>query len=119
MGRIYRLFTGVALLAATAAPAHAASLGTGPLRVADLQSYRCAVVNIGTRPTDVEVVVTIGGGGGGADKSCAALAPNGVCVAENDAGFAADRFCTVAAGSRRSVRSAFCNVSTGICVPVQ
>ena len=64
------------------------------------------------------MVVTIDGGGG-ANTSCAGLAPSDVCVAGNDAAFAADRFCTVSAGNGRSVRGTFCNVTAGICLPVQ
>lgn len=114
-----RLFLGAALLAATASTADAAGIAAGPLRVADLESYTCAVVNIGTKPVDVEVVVTINGGGGGATKKCAGLAPNGVCLAENDAGSSGYRFCTATATSKKSVRGTFCDVSTGICIPLQ
>ena len=114
-----RLFLGAALLAATASTAHAAAIAAGPLRVADLESYSCSVVNIGTKPVDVEVVVTINGGGNGATKKCPGLAPNGVCIAENDAGSSGYRFCTATATSKKSVRGTLCDVSTGICIPLQ
>lgn len=114
-----RILMGAALLAAVASRAEAASIGSGPLRVDDLETYTCAVVNIGTKPIDVEVEVTINGGGNGATKKCAGLAPDGVCVAENDAGSAGYRFCTATASSKKSVRGTFCDVSTGLCIPVQ
>ena len=114
-----RLFLGAALLAATASSAHAAAIASGPLRVADLESYTCAVVNIGTKPVDVEVVVTINGGGGGATKKCPGLAPYGVCLAENDAGSSGYRFCTATATSKKSVRGTFCDTSTDVCTPLQ
>lgn len=114
-----RLLIGAALLAATASSAQAAAIASGPLRVADLENYSCAVVNVGAKPVDVEVVVTIDGGGGGATKTCAALAPNDVCIADNDAGSSGYRFCTAIVGSKRSVRGTFCDLSTKLCVPVQ
>lgn len=114
-----RLFLGAALLAATATSANAASLASGPLRVADLQTYGCSVVNVGTKPVDVEVVVTIDGGGSGATKTCAGLVPNDICIAENDAGSFGYRFCTATVTSKKSVRGTFCDVTTGICTPLQ
>lgn len=119
MNKGIRLFLGAALLAATATNAHAASIASGPLRVADLQTYNCSVVNVGTKPVDVEVVVTIDGGGGGATKKCAGLLPSDVCIAENDAGSFGYRFCTATATSKKSVRGTFCDVNTGICTPLQ
>ncbi|MBY0275400.1 hypothetical protein K2Z84_08665 [Candidatus Binatia bacterium] len=114
-----RILLGAALIATVASRADAAQIGSGPLRVADLESYTCAVVNIGTKPVDVDVVVTIDGGGGGATKKCAGLVPNDVCIAENDAGSSGYRFCTATASSKKSVRGTFCDVGTGLCVPVQ
>lgn len=114
-----RLIVGAALLVATASSAQAAAIASGPLRIADLQTYSCSVVNVGTKPVDVAIVVTIDGGGGGATKTCAALAPNDVCIAENDAGSFGYRFCTATASSRKSVRGTFCDVTTGICTPLQ
>jgi hypothetical protein len=114
-----RLALAAALLAATASSAQAAAIASGPLRVADLQTYSCSVVNVGTKPVDVDVAVTIDGGGNGATKKCAGLVPNDVCIAENDAGSFGYRFCTATVSSRKSVRGTFCDVTTGTCTPVQ
>lgn len=119
MKKATRLAMMVALLAVAASPAAAASIGSGPLRVKDLDNYHCSVVNVSAKPVDVRVAVSINGGGYGADKTCAALAPNAVCVAENDAGSIGYRFCTATVGNKKAVRGTFCDVTSGLCVPVQ
>jgi hypothetical protein len=119
MNKATRLALAVALLAISVSPAAAASIGSGPLRVKDLETYGCSVVNVSAKPVDVQVVVSINGGGSGVSKSCPALAPNAVCVAENDAGSFGYRFCTATVSSKKAVRGSFCDVTSGVCVPVQ
>ena len=119
MNKGTRLALAVAVLAVAASPAAAASIGSGPLRVKDLETYSCSVVNIGTKPVDVAIEVRINGGGNGTTKNCAALAPNAVCVAENDAGSFGYRFCTATVSSKKTLRGSFCDVDTGECTPVQ
>jgi hypothetical protein len=106
---------------AGAGTAHAATLASGPLRVAEQNAYSCSAGNVGTREVDVEVTVTIDGGatGNGVSTTCAGLAPNAVCVAANDAASTKYRFCTVKTSNRKAVRGTFCNTTTAVCVPVQ
>lgn len=116
-----RLLGLMAGLFALAGSAQAATVGSGPLRIADLNAYACAVANVSSKPVAVEVNVIIDGGaaGSGATNVCPALAPNAVCTAANDAGSTNYRTCVVTTGSKRALRGTFCNVTTGICVPVQ
>jgi len=108
-----------AMLAAGSSAAEAATLASGPLRVADQQYFTCSVANVGTGDVAAKVDVTIAGGGYGAASNCPALAPAGVCAADNQAGSANYRYCTITTSNRKAVRGTFCNTSTGICVPVQ
>ena len=108
-----------ALLALSAVQAVAAPLAAGPLRILDNNNYSCAVVNTSSKAIAVKVSVTIDGGGYGAEQDCPSLAPNAVCVATNDAGFAGYRSCTITTSAKRNSHATFCNNSTGICVPAQ
>ena len=118
-GGIRALVVAAGVLVVGVGGAQAATLASGPLRVADQNSYSCTAVNVGGGDIAVAVKVTIDGGGGGATKSCAPLSPTGVCAAENDAGSTAYRFCTITTSNKKGTRGTFCNTSTGICVPVQ
>lgn len=116
---VRNILTTAAVLAATSGVAQAALLASPPLPINSNQNYGCAVANIGTRAIDVEVEVVIDGGGYGSKVTCQALAPSAVCVANNDAGFFDQRYCTVKTTSKKTVRGNFCNNATGACVPVQ
>jgi hypothetical protein len=101
--------------------AQAATISSAPLRIADSNNYSCAAVNVSTKDVAVEVNVSITGGaiGSGASEACSPLSPTSVCVAENQAGSANFRYCTITTSNKRAIRGTFCNTSTGICVPVE
>jgi len=108
-----------AILAVGSSAAEAATLASGPLRIQDLQWFTCMAVNVHTGDVAAKVDVTIAGGGYGASASCPSLSPAGVCAADNQAGSANYRYCTITTTNRKAVRGTFCNNTTGVCIPVQ
>ncbi|HZR84191.1 MAG TPA: hypothetical protein VFD92_24045 [Candidatus Binatia bacterium] len=117
------LHASLALLA-TATWARAGTiLASGPLKIAANDSYSCTAVNVGASDlAQVQVDVTVVGSntGSGFKKTCSPLAANGACEGSNQAGATQYRFCTVGVvGNRKNVRAAFCNTSTGDCLPLQ
>jgi hypothetical protein len=99
--------------------AQAATLSSGPLRLAELESFTCSAVNASGREVVANVKVTIANGGFGAEKNCSPLADKAVCTADNQAGFTAYRYCTITTSDKRGTRGSFCNASTKVCIPVQ
>jgi len=108
-----------ATLAAGSSAAEAATLAPGPLRIQDLQWFTCLAVNAHTGDVAAKVDVMVAGGGCGAGASCPSLSPAGVCAADNQAGSANYRHCTITTTNRKAVRGTFCTNTTRVCIPVQ
>ena len=115
-----------AIVAATvligASGAQAATLASGPLWLAVGDDYSCSAANTSnSKDIVVEVSVTIDGSiaGSGSVESCAPLTPRTVCSADNEAGGAKYRYCTITTSSKQATRGTFCNKTTGVCIPVQ
>jgi hypothetical protein len=124
MSRVRILLSAALAILASASLSHAGTvLGSGPLKMAANDNYACTAVNVGSASlAQVTVDVTIVGSnvGSGATETCSALAANGACEATNQAGGATYRFCTVSVvGSRKNVRASFCNLTSGVCLPIQ
>ena len=110
-----------ALVAGFAAGAQAGSLlVSAPLPVANGNSYRCAVVNVGAKEIEaVEVKMLEDGNTLAASMSCTSLPVGEMCIASSTSGDSINRFCTVGGVTKKNVRGSLCNTSTGVCVPIQ